>query len=427
MHDIKWIRANPKAFDEAMVRRGLAPIADEILQHDLDKRDGIGKLQELQQKSNELAKRIGELKSRGEDADNEIAESKEVKAQIASLKDSEKDESVSESLLDTLLLTLPNVMADDVPDGEDESDNQEIRTWGEHPKFDFKPKEHHEIGEALGMLDFEQAAKISGSRFSVLKGGLARLERALANFMLDIHTKEFGCEEVSPPLLVRSDAMLGTGQLPKFEEDSFRTTDDRWLIPTAEVSVTNLVREMIIDEGQLPIRYVAHTPCFRSEAGSAGKDTKGLIRQHQFYKVELVSVVAPEQSAAEHERLTSAAEEVLQRLELPYRVMLLCSADTGFSSSKTYDLEVWLPGQTHYREISSCSNFADFQARRMNSRYRPQDEKETKFVHTLNGSGLAVGRTVLAIIENYQNADGSVIIPTALRPYMDGDTVIKKM
>jgi len=409
-----------------MVKRGLAPIADEILSKDKEKRGDIGNLQELQEESNRLAKKIGELKSKGENADEEIAKSKEVKSKIASLKDDgKKGNDVAENLVDNLLYTLPNILDDDVPEGEDESDNVEIKTWGDKKEFSFKPKEHFELGEDLGMLDFEQTAKISGARFATLKGPLAKLERALGNFMLDVHTKEFDYEEVSPPLLVRSDALVGTSQLPKFEEDLFKTTDDRYLIPTAEVSLTNMVREMILEEEDLPIRLTAQTPCFRSEAGSAGKDTKGLIRQHQFSKVEIVSIVTPEDSEKEHERLTKCAEEILQRLELHYRVMLLCSKDTGFGARKTYDLEVWMPGQVHYREISSCSNFGDFQARRMNARFRRQGEKNTISVHTLNGSGLAIGRTIVAILENYQNEDGTIEVPKALIPYMDGDTVIK--
>lgn len=427
MHDIKWIRKNPEVFDKAMVRRGLAPISDQILAHDKERRDNITTMQELQQKSNFLAKRIGELKAKGENADKEIAESKEVKARIAELKkleeQDEKDESME--LLDNLLYTLPNILADDVPDGEDENDNIEVRRWGQPRKFTFKAKEHFEIGEKLGLMDFEQTAKISGSRFTTLKGELARLERALASFMLDVHTKEFGYTEISPPLLVRKEALFGTAQLPKFEQDQFRTTDDRWLIPTAEVSITNMVRETILDESELPIRLTAYTPCFRAEAGAAGRDTKGMIRQHQFSKVEIVSITTPEQAVKEHERLTNCAEEILKRLELPYRVMLLCSADTSFGSKKTYDLEVWLPGQMHYREISSCSHFGDFQARRMDARYRRTSDKEIEFVHTLNGSGLAVGRTIVAILENYQNEDGSVIIPDVLTTYMNGEKVIK--
>lgn len=426
MYDIKWIRENPDAFDEAMVRRGLAPVSEEILKHDLDVRGAKTRLQELQQQSNELAKKIGELKAGKQDADSEIAQSKAIKAEIAALKEREQNQPEEISALDNLLAILPNVLSSDVPDGVGPEDNVEIRQWGEKPQFTFDPREHFTLGETLGYMDFEQTAKISGARFSTLKGPLARMERALVHFMLDIHIKEFGYTEISPPLMVREQALFGTSQLPKFAEDLFRTTTDHWLVPTAEVPLTNLVRERILEEKELPLRLTAFTPCFRAEAGAAGKDTRGLIRQHQFSKVELVSITIPKQAEEEHERLTSAAEEILKRLELPYRVMLLCSADTGFGSRKTYDLEVWLPGQLHYREISSCSNFGDFQARRMQARYRKAgEEKGTHFVHTLNGSGLAVGRTIVAVMENYQNADGSITIPKALRPYMDGEMTIK--
>lgn len=424
MHDIKFIRENAQAFDKAMQRRGLAPCAEEILKHDKEKRGDITALQQLQERGNQLAKKIGELMGQGKKAEAApfLEESKEIKAKIAALKDNQVSavDEPTEQLLDSLLYTLPNILADDVPDGDGETDNVEVRNWGKKRDFSFKPKEHFDIGENLGMMDFEQTAKISGARFATLTGDLARLERALANFMLDVHTREFGYIETAPPLLVRSDAMVGTGQLPKFTEDSFQTTDGRWLIPTAEVSLTNLVRESILSEEELPKRYVAYTPCFRSEAGSAGRDTRGYIRMHQFSKVEIVSITTPEKSKEEHERLTGCAEEILKRLELPYRVMLLCSKDTGFGSRKTYDLEVWLPGQLHFREISSCSNFGDFQARRMNARYRPENAKENKFVHTLNGSGLALGRTLVAVMENYQNEDGSINIPKALQTYMDG-------
>ncbi len=425
MHDIKYIRENPQDFDDAMVRRGLAPVSDRILEHDKEKRGGITDLQELQQKSNTLAKRIGEIKSKGDDADAEIAESKEVKAQISALKEqAENGESLSNQLLEDLLLTLPNIMDNNVPNGVDEVDNVEVRNWGTKKKFSFEPKEHDEIGENLGLLDFEQTAKISGARFATLKGSLAKLERALGNFMLDVLDGEFGYLEVSPPLLVRDEAMFGTSQLPKFSEDSFQTTGGMWLIPTAEVPLSNMVREMIIDEDNLPIRFMARTPCFRSEAGSAGRDTRGIIRQHQFYKVEMVSIVAPEKSEEEHQREVAAAEEILKRLEIPYRTVMLCTADTGFGSRKTYDIEVWLPGQNKYREISSCSNCGDFQARRMNTRYRPDAQSETRFVHTLNGSALAIGRTIIAIVENYQNEDGTIDIPFALQNYMNGDLII---
>ncbi len=310
--------------------------------------------------------------------------------------------------------------ASDVPDGADESANLEIRRFGEKPSLAFKPKEHFELGEKLGQMDFETAARMSGARFVVLKRGLARLERAIAQFMLDLHTEQFGYMEVSPPYLVRDQAMYGTGQLPKFADDLFHTTTDYWLVPTAEVSLTNLVREQILDEKELPFRFTAYTPCFRAEAGAAGKDTRGMIRMHQFSKVELVSITTPDLSTQEHERMTSCAEEVLKRLGLHFRTMLLCTGDMGFAAKKTYDIEVWLPGQNAFREISSCSNCGDFQARRMNARYRPASEKSTRFVHTLNGSGLAVGRTLVAILENYQQADGSIAVPGALKPYMGG-------
>lgn len=424
MHDIKAIRANPHNFDEAMVKRGLAPISEEILARDKELRGGKTRLQELQQQANEWAKKIGDLKSKGENADEAIAKSKELKQKIALLKDAQEpdEEDISTELVDELLYSLPNVPADDVPVGESEDDNVEVRRFGDMPNLGFHAKEHFELGENLGMMDFEQAAKISGSRFVILKGQLARLERALAEFMLDVHTKEFGFEEVSPPILVRDDAMFGSGQLPKFAEDSFQTTNGYRLIPTAEVSLANIVREKILDADQLPMRMVAHTPCFRSEAGSAGKDTRGMIRQHQFWKVELVSITDEESSDAELERITSAAEEILKRLDLHYRVVLLCTQDMGFTSRKTYDIEVWLPGQVKYREISSCSNCGDFQARRMKSRYKSADG-ENKFVHTLNGSGLAVGRTLVAVMENYQNQDGSITVPEVLRPYMGCDRI----
>lgn len=419
MHNIKEIRKNPKAFDEAMVKRGLAPIADEILKRDKELRGSKTNMQELQAQANEWAKKIGELKSKGLDAAEAIEKSKQLKEQIASLKDKQESESedISTELVDELLMTLPNIPADDVPVGEDENDNVEIRRWGQKPEFSFLPKEHYELGEKLGLMDFETASKISGSRFVILKGQLARMERALISFMLDIHTKEFGFTEVSPPILVKDNAMFGSGQLPKFAEDSFLTTDGYRIIPTSEVPLVNMVRESILNIESLPMRLTASTPCFRSEAGSAGKDTRGMIRQHQFWKVEMVSIVDEESSDAELERITNCAEEVLKRLGIPYRVVALCSGDMGFTSRKTYDIEVWLPGQVRYREISSCSNCGDFQARRMNARYR-YSEKENRFVHTLNGSGIAVGRAMVAILENYQNEDGTINVPTALIPYM---------
>ena len=425
MHNIKWIRKEPKLFDEAMERRGLGALSNKILELDKEKRGGQTNLQELQERSNAVAKSIGALMAEGkkDKAQAAIEEGKQLKEQIAALKDAEDIDGEQDAVME-FLSTLPNILDDDVPDGGDESANKEVRKWGEPRNLDFSPKEHFEIGRTLGQMDFEQTAKISGSRFATLTGQLAHLERALANFMLDIHTQKFDYTEVSPPLLVRPEAMYGTSQLPKFAEDAFKTTDGKWLISTSEIALANLVREQILDEAELPLRFVAHTPCFRSEAGSAGKDTHGLIRQHQFYKVELVSIVTPEHSEEELERKVNCAEEILKQLELPYRVMLLCAGDTGFGSAKTYDLEVWLPGQDNYREISSCSNCRDFQSRRMKARCRPKGERDTRFVHTLNGSGLAVGRTLLAIIENFQNENGSVTLPSALQPYMGGLTEI---
>ena len=373
-------------------------------------------LQERQARRNALSREVGRLRARGGDADAAIAEVAELKRQIQVDEDLVRERSAA---LDAELASLPNALADDVPDGADESANLELRRWGEPRAFDFAPKEHDEIGAPLGM-DFGRAAKLAGARFVALFGQLARLERALAAFMLDLQTGEHGYTEVNPPLLVRDHVLFGTGQLPKFADDQFRTTTGHWLIPTAEVALTNLVADEILDAEDLPLRYTAWTPCFRLEAGAAGKDTKGMIRQHQFSKVELVSITRPEQSEAEHERMTACAEAVLQRLELPYRVVVLCSGDTGFAARKTYDLEVWLPGQGRYREISSCSNCGDFQARRMRARFRPKGERRTELVHTLNGSGLAVGRTLIAVLETHQEADGSVRLPAALRPYMDG-------
>ncbi len=421
MHDIKWIRENPEVFDQAMARRGLDTQSGTVLALDEKRRTNLTTLQEMQNARNEASKQIGAAKSKGEDANDLIAKVAELKSQ---LQQAEEEDRTLGGQLEEILGGLPNAMAEDVPDGDDESANVELREWGEKPGFDFEPKEHFDIGEALGLMDFESAANMSGARFVVLSGALARLERALAHFMLDIHTGEFGYTEVSPPLMVRDDAAFGTGQLPKFAEDLFHTDNGFWLISTAEMPLTNLVRESILDGADLPKRYVAYTPCFRSEAGAAGKDTRGMIRQHQFNKVELVSITTAEDSTAEHERLTGCAEAILQRLELAYRVMVLCSGDTGFSAQKTYDLEAWLPGQGRFREISSCSIFGDFQARRMKARYRTQGEKGTRFVHTLNGSGLAVGRTLVAVLENYQQEDGSVLIPEALRPYMNGQEVI---
>jgi seryl-tRNA synthetase len=381
-------------------------------------------MQELQQQSNEAARMIGELKSKGQNADEWMKKSKIIKEKMLHLKQQQENcEDTVSRVIDELLITLPNIPADDVPEGESEEDNVEIRRWSEPKTFHFSAKTHEALGEAMGLMDSDTAAKISGSRFTILKGDLAHLERALAQFMMDIHTREFLYTEVSVPLLVRDSAMFGAGQLPKFAEDAFSTNDGYWLIPTAEVPLTNMVGDAIIPLEQLPLRYVSCTPCFRSEAGSAGRDTRGMLRQHQFWKVEMVSITTPELSDKEHERMTGCAEEILQRLGLPYRVMLLCASDMGFAARKTYDLEVWLPGQARYREISSCSNCGDFQARRMKARYKATENQNT-FVHTLNGSGLAVGRTLIAIMENYQNEDGSIHIPDVLQPYMGGKKVI---
>jgi seryl-tRNA synthetase len=422
MFDVKWIRDNPADFDRALKRRGLKPQAERVLEFDRMRRQAQAAAQAIQEERNALSKQIGIAKSKGEDA-------APIMAKVATLKDklaeAEARMRAAEHDQDAFLAGLPNLPADDVPDGADESANVELRRVGAPATFAFAPKEHDDIGQALGLMDFERAARLSGARFVVLMGKLARLERALAQFMLDLHTGEFGYTEVSPPALVRDAAVFGTGQLPKFSEDLFRTADGFWLIPTAEVPLTNLVAGEILDEKALPLRFTALTPCFRAEAGAAGKDTKGMLRQHQFQKVELVSVVHPDKSEEEHARMTACAEEVLKRLGLPYRVMALSTGDMGFAARKTYDIEVWLPGQKRYREISSCSNCGDFQARRMNARYRPAGEKGTRFVHTLNGSGLAVGRALIAVLENGQRQDGSVAIPAALRPYMGGQEVIR--
>ncbi len=419
MHDIKWIRDNPDAFDAALKKRGVDEVnAQSVLALDEQKRHAQTQLQALQKERNDKSKQIGIAKGKGENADDIIARVGEIKAEMAELEASLENDAIT-----AMLESLPNILADDVPQGNDEADNVELRSYGEKPVLEFDAKLHFELGEALGMMDFDTAAKMSGSRFVLLSGELARLERALAQFMLDMHTSEFGYTETNPPFLVRDNAMYGTGQLPKFAEDSFKTTNDYWLIPTAEVTLTNIVADSILEHDQLPRRFTAHTPCFRSEAGAAGKDTRGMFRQHQFSKVELVSVVHPDTSKDEHERMTACAEEVLKRLGLHYRVMVLCSGDTGFSAQKTYDIEVWLPGQKAYREISSCSNCGAFQARRMKARYRDENGKP-QFVHTLNGSGLAIGRTLIAVLENYQQADGSIIVPDVLIPYMQGQTRI---
>lgn len=423
MHDIRLIRDNPAAFDAALVRRGAAPASDSVLALDERRRAVATELQMAQTRRNEASKAIGQAKAQKDEATASalMAEVTTLKERMPAL---ESEGAEIDAQLTAELAALPNLAADDVPDGADEGDNVEQRSWGDIPTFDFEAKEHADFAGPLG-LDFESAAAISGARFAVLKAGIARLQRALGAFMLDRQT-EAGFTEVVPPLLVRDDAMFGTGQLPKFAEDLFRTTDGRWLIPTAEVSLTNLVREQILGEAALPMKLTALTQCFRSEAGAAGRDTRGLIRQHQFEKVELVAITTPEQSEAVHEEMTRAAEAILEALALPYRRVLLCTGDMGFSARKTYDLEVWLPGQGRYREISSISNCGEFQARRMNARFRPAGEsKGTRFVHTLNGSGLAVGRTLVAVLENYQQADGSVRIPEALIPYMGGITELR--
>ena len=421
MFDIKWIRDNPREFDAGLTRRGLSPQAVEIVALDAERRKAVTAAQDIQSRRNALSKEIGAAKSKGDDAAGlieKVASEKELQATA------ERQAASLSKELDEVLAGIPNLADTDVPDGADDTANVEIRSFGEKPAFDFTPKEHFDIGEGLGGMDFEGAARLSGSRFVVLKGALARLSRALGAFMLDLQTNEFGYTEIIPPLLVRDDVLFGTGQLPKFAADQFRTTDDYWLIPTAEVPLTNLVRETILEETDLPLRFAALTPCFRSEAGAAGKDTRGMYRQHQFDKVELVSVTTPEESPAEHERMTGAAEEVLKRLGLHYRVVVLSTGDMGFGARKTYDIEVWLPGQGRYREISSCSNCWDFQARRMNARFRPKEAKGTRFVHTLNGSGLAVGRALIAVLENRQFGDGTVAVPDALQPYMGGLEVI---
>ena len=459
MHDIAFIRQHPALFDAGLAKRGAGPAAAQILALDARRREAQTALQQAQSRRNEASKLIGQAMAKG---DRDAAEA--LKAEVAAIKEAmpaqEETERTAGAELEDLLARLPNLPADDVPQGADESANVELSRWGTLREFDFEPKEHADLAPPLGM-DFETGASIAGARFTFLRGAMARLHRALGQFMLDRQTKDAGYTECAPPLLVRDEAVFGTGQLPKFADDLFATAirkpnsavyeelmthlstkgwpstieeywrlveqlkwedpaNRRWLIPTAEVSLTNAVREQILDEAQLPMRLTALTPCFRSEAGSAGRDTRGFIRQHQFEKVELVSIVRPEDSEAEHERMTLAAEAILQALELPYRKLLLCTGDMGAGARKTYDLEVWLPGQGAYREISSCSNTGDWQARRMNARYRPQGEKSTRFVHTLNGSGLAVGRTLVAVLENYQQADGNVTIPPVLASYMGG-------
>ncbi len=423
MFDLKAIRDDPEAFDRGLERRGLAPRTPELLPLERQWREAQTRAEQVQAERNKLAREIGAAKAKGGDAGELLRRVAECKDEPARL---EAEAGRLKAELDALLAGIPNLPAEDVPDGADETGNKLMRSHGTPRALNFAAKDHAALGEALGEMDFARAGKLSGARFVVLKGGRARLERALGQFMLDLHTREFGYTEVSPPLLVRDETAFGTGQLPKFADDLFRTTTGLWLIPTAEVPLTNLVAGELMDEAILPLRYTAWTPCFRSEAGAAGKDTRGMIRQHQFNKVELVSIAHPDQSSAEHERMTQCAEEVLQRLHLPYRVMLLCAGDMGAAARKTYDIEVWLPGQNAYREISSCSNCGEYQARRMNARFRPKAGKGTRFVHTLNGSGLAVGRTLIAVLENHQQADGSIAIPAALRPYLGGLEVLKR-
>ncbi|MBA8831505.1 serine--tRNA ligase [Rhizobium leguminosarum] len=425
MLDIKWIRENPEALDAALAKRGAEPLAQSLVALDEKRRSAVQRAQDLLSRRNLASKEIGAAMAQ---KNSELAE--KLKAEVSELKTllpaiEEEDRQLTAELNDALS-RIPNIPFDDVPVGKDEHDNVVTRTVGEKPRWNHAPKEHFEIGEALGYMDFERAAKLSGSRFTVLTGPLAKLERALGQFMIDLHTSEHGYTEVSSPLMVRDEAVYGTAQLPKFAEDLFRTTDGRWLIPTAEVTLTNLVREEILDQEKLPLRFTALTPSFRSEAGSAGRDTRGMLRQHQFWKCELVSITDAESAVGEHERMTACAEEVLKRLGLHFRTMTLCTGDMGFGSRKTYDLEVWLPGQNAFREISSCSVCGDFQGRRMNARYRGKEDKSNRFVHTLNGSGTAVGRCLIAVLENYLNEDGSVTIPDVLLPYMGGLTKIER-
>ncbi|QDH13853.1 serine--tRNA ligase [Formicincola oecophyllae] len=416
MHDIKALRAAPEAFDAALKRRGMEPVATLLVERDAQRRQALAELQEAQARRKTLAKEIGQAKRAKQDSTALEGEAVALRERIAGL---EETANTIQAEIDDTLMRLPNVLDSAVPDGRDEQDNVEIKQVGKRPDFAFTPKQHFELGEALGLMDFPTAAKIAGSRAVMLKGALARLERALGQFMLDTHTGEFGYQETTVPVLVNTAAMTGTDKLPKFAEDSFRTTDDRWLIPTGEVPLTASVMGDILPAEALPMRLTTLSQCFRSEAGSAGRDVRGMLRQHQFTKCELVSIVAPEDSAAEHERMTRAAETVLERLGIPYRRVLLCAGDTGFGAAKTFDLEAWMPGQDAWREVSSCSNTRDFQARRMNARYRGADGKP-QFLHTLNGSGLAVGRVLIAVMENFQNADGTITIPEPLRPYMGG-------
>jgi len=425
MHDIKAIRETPAAFDAGLARRGLAAQSAALVAIDEKRRAQMQALQDAQSRRNVLSKEIGAAIGK-----KDVALAEKLKTEVAGLKEAitsgEENEKALTKELNDALSVIPNIPLASVPDGKDEHGNVEVRVWGQKPHFAFEPQQHFDIGEGLGLMDFELAAKLSGARFVILKGALARMERALAQFMLDLHTSEFGYTECYAPYMLRDEAMYGVGQLPKFADDLFKTNSGHWLIPTAEAPLTNFVREQVLDEAKLPIRMTAYTPCFRAEAGAAGRDTRGMIRQHQFSKVELVSIVTAEQAEAEHERMTACAEEVLKRLNLSFRTIVLCTGDMGFGSRKTYDIEVWLPGQNAFREISSCSQFGEFQARRMEARCKAADAKQSRYVHTLNGSGLAVGRTMVAVLENYQNADGSVTIPEVLRPYMGGMTTIKR-
>jgi seryl-tRNA synthetase len=419
MHDIRVIRDNPEAFDAGLASRGLAPLSTSLLAIDDRRRKVIGDLQAIQERRNAASKEIGAAMGR-----KDIAAADALKAEVTALKDrmaaGEQQQREIEAEIRSKLETIPNLPAADVPKGADETGNVEYRRFGKPRDTAHLGAQHFEIGEALGLMDFEAASRMSGSRFTVLKGHLARMERAIGQFMIDLHTGAHGYTEVSPPLLVKAPAVYGVGQLPKFEEDLFKTTNDFYLTSTSEVTLTNLVREAMLDEKELPLRFTALTPCFRSEAGAAGRDTRGMLRQHQFTKCELVSITTPEKSGEEHERMLNAAETVLKKLDLPFRTMTLCSGDMGSASQKTYDIEVWLPGQKTYREISSCSNCGEYQARRMDARFRPAEGKGPRHVHTLNGSGLAVGRTLIAVMENYLNPDGSIAVPDALQPYMGG-------
>ena len=423
MHDIRKIRDNPSEFDKSLARRAIEPMAEELLGIDAEMRRKIHEAETAAAERNAISRKIGEAKAKGEKDEFE-----KLRSLVSQLKDDaqkfEREASVARGRLDETLMAIPNAPDADVPDGSDESDNVEIRRWGRKREFDFDPLEHFDIPSVSSGMDFKTAAKLSGSRFVLMSGAVARIHRALAQFMIDTHVNKNGLTEVWTPALVREEMMFGAGQLPKFGEDSFKTTDGKWLIPTSEVTLTNIVCDMIVDKDYLPRRYCAHTQCFRSEAGSAGKDTSGMLRQHQFEKVEMVSITEPGESGNEHERMTRCAEAVLEELGLPYRTVILCTGDMGFSSAKTYDIEVWLPGQGKYREISSVSNCGDFQARRMNARFRAKPDGPTSFLHTLNGSGLAVGRTLIAVLENGQRADGGVELPRALRPYLGGNGLL---